>query len=132
MSNLRLYLYIGVLGLGAMLGYWGRGIISPSPSASVDSSDVTIVRETVVKRQLDGTIVEKRKETEKSSAKKTIVQKPIVPKWSAGYSLMAPITKWQDYQHVGLLYRRIGETNLWTGGGYATGNYLLIGLRIDF
>lgn len=141
LTNWRTYVALALLSLGGWGGWSANTLLRPVPVAPPPvTNTVTVERVvtrtvTVIKRP-DGTVEEVTTETTADSSTNTSKPTPAVkPKWSAeaiaavkprGFELPKP--DWSA-----LVYRRLGDTNAWAGGGYDFGNKaVLLAVRVDF
>jgi len=146
LANWRTYVVLLILSLGGWGGWQANTLFRPMPPAPPPPVTNTITVERVVTRTVtvikrpDGTVEEVTTETTADTNTNTSKPTPVVrPKWSAEAIAAVKPESWSDQSirprinWSGVLYHRVGDTNLWAGGGYDFGNRAaLLAVRVDF
>lgn len=143
LSNWRTYVVLLILSLGGWGGWSANTLLRPTPVASPPVTNTVTVEKVItrtitVTKKPDGT--ETTTTTETTASTNTTSSKPapvaVRPKWSAeALAAVKPERSWKlpKPEWSALLYHRVGDTNLWAGGGYDFGNKAaLLAVRVDF
>lgn len=142
LSNWRTYVVLLILSLGGWGGWTANTLIRPSPEATPPVTNTVVVEKVVtrtvtVTKRPDGTTVTETAETTASTNTTKSVPAPaaVRPKWSVETVVAVKPRGWElpkpDWS--ALLHHRVGDTNLWAGGGWDFGNKAaLLSVRVDF